>query len=29
MADAATIEVREGSGKGMRGEGKKCRVSGQ
>ena len=29
MADAETMEVREGSGKGMRGEGKKCRATGQ
>ena len=29
MADAATMEVREGFGKGVRGEGKNCRASGQ
>ena len=29
MANAATMEVREGSGKGVQGEGKKCKASGQ
>ena len=29
MPDAATMEVRDGSGKGVRGEGKKCRASSQ